>query len=130
MAYTVSTDDGHELIDVRYRGCVSIGSRIQAMNETLVLLDSTGYRRIMVDYLEAKAHLDSLASASAFASLISSDPQLRQCRITFVGSRTQQFNAVVETLADARHYPFKRFYDRASALAWLLSSASRFEPAD
>lgn len=127
MAYEVSTNHQHQLIDVCYTGCVTIESRIAAMDETLALLDSTGYRRILIDYIEARAQLDSLASLSSFATLISSNAQLRQCRITFVGRQNQQFNAVIETLAEARHYPFRRFYDRESAIAWLLSDAPRYD---
>lgn len=126
MAYEVSTNHERQLIDVRYSGCVSIENRVTAMNETLGLLDRTGYRRILIDYNQAQTHMDSMASMSRFATLISSNAQLRQCRITFVGDRNQQFNAVIETLADARHYPFRRFYDRESAIAWLLSDAPRY----
>lgn len=123
MAYAVATDHPRRLVDVRYTETVSIESRARAYQETLALLAPTGYRRILIDYVDAKPQAESFDDINAFASAISSDPILRQCRIAFVGARGQQFNTAVEALAAARHYPFKRFHDRDQALAW-LSDAS------
>jgi hypothetical protein len=123
MAHEVSTDETHRMINVRYRGNISIDTRRQAMHETLALLEASGFRRILIDYVDAQYHLGTFAESNAFASTISNQPLLRQCRIAFVGSQGQQFNAVIETLADARRYPFRRFFDRESALAWLMTDA-------
>lgn len=121
MAYALTTDHQHQLIDVRYSHTVSIESRARAYQETLTLLAPTGYRRIMIDYVQAKAQAELFADINAFATAVSSDPVLRQCRIAFVGAPGQQFNTAVEALAEARHYPFRRFHERDPALAWLLT---------
>lgn len=123
MAHEVTRVDAHGLIAVRYRDNVTIESRLQAMRETLLLLGETGFRRILIDYVAAVHHVATFAESNAFASTIAHHPVLRQCRIAFVGSRGQQFNAVVETLADARRYPFRRFFDPQTALSWLMSDA-------
>lgn len=123
MAHAVITDETYELIDVRYRGSVSVADRLDAFRQSLALLGGTGYRRLLIDYLDAQHQLGTFDQINAFASTISNDPVLRQCRIAFVGNRSQQFNATVETLADARRYPFQRFFDRTAALAWLLTDA-------
>lgn len=123
MAHAVSTDEARALINVNYSGIVSMEHRLDAMQQTLVLLASTRFKRILIDYLEATHQPASFESSNAFAATISNDPVLRHCRIAFVGGRRQQFNAVVETLADARRYPFRRFYDRETAIGWLLTDA-------
>lgn len=119
MSHTVTVDDGGRLVDVHYSGCVTVAHRTRAYRQTRELLDGTGYRRILIDYTLARPQAESFGDLNAFVSLISSDPVLQQCRIAFVGESQQLFNATVETLADARHYPFRRFHDRGSALAWL-----------
>jgi hypothetical protein len=119
LAYTVRVDHHHGLVDVRYTGSVTIASRTQAYRETLVLLEQTGCRCILIDYVDALPQAERIADISAFVRQIACDPLLHACRIAFVGRRGQLFNATVEVLAEARHYPFRRFHDRESALEWL-----------
>jgi hypothetical protein len=119
MSHTVRADHDRRLIDVCYTGCVTIAHRTEAYHRTLVLLDKTGYRRIVIDYTRARPQAESFGDINNFVNLISTDPVLQQCRIAFVGKPQQLFNTTVETLADARHYPFKRFHDREAAFAWL-----------
>lgn len=121
MAHAVHTDEARALIEVCYSGHVSVEQRLDAMQQTLALLACTQFDRILIDYLDATHQPTSFASSNAFAATISNHPVLRHCRIAFVGGRRQQFNAVVEMLADARRYPFRRFYDRDSAIRWLLT---------
>lgn len=119
MTYSVAPHATHRLIDVRYRGNVSIAERSAAHEETRVLLVQTGFLRILIDYTDAQPTSEPFATTAAFVNRISSDPLLRPCKIAFVGQPAQFFNVTVETLADVRHYPFKRFYDRSAALEWL-----------
>lgn len=119
MSHTVSADAARRLVDVSYAGCVTIAHRTEAYRRTSELLERTGYRRILIDYTHARPQAEAFDDINAFVSVISSDPVLQQCRIAFVGKPRQLFNATVEMLADARHYPFKRLHDRESALAWL-----------
>jgi len=119
LAYTVRVDHRHDLVDVQYTGSVTIASRTHAYQETLELLADTGYRRILIDYVEARPQAERIVDISTFVRRISCDPLLHVCRIAFVGRNGQLFNATVEVLAEARHYPFRRFHDRESALEWL-----------
>lgn len=125
MSYSTDIDHDHQLINVTYRGNVSIRSRSDAHQETLLLLAETGYRHILIDYSAALPQVESFDDINRFVSRVSGDPVLRRCRIAFVGRRGQLFNTTVETLAGARHYPFKRHYDRDSAIGWL---GDPFEP--
>lgn len=119
MGYTVTRNEPLQLIDVRYFDRVTIAQRAAAMDETLEILRETEIRRIAIDFDEARGGSDPFQDTNAFATRVATDALLRQCRIAFVGTATNRFNAVLETLSDARGYGFRRFFDRPSAIAWL-----------
>ena len=121
MAYEVTCNDQLQLVDVRYFDCVSVEQRGAAMDETLAILRDTGIRRIAIDYDQARLRDDPVATMSAFATRIATNAELRRCHIAFIGRRGHQFNITIETLASARGYGARRFFDRDSALAWLES---------
>ena len=104
---------------MRYFDCVSVEQRGAAMDQTLVILRDSGIRRIAIDYDQARLRDDPVAIMSAFATRIATSAELRQCHIAFIGRRGHQFNITIETLASARGYGARRFFDRDSALAWL-----------
>ena len=124
MAYEITRNDQLQLVDVRYFDGVSVEQRRAAMDETLAILRTTGIRRIAIDYDLARLHGDPVAVMSAFATRIATNVELRECRIAFVGKPGHQFNLTVETLAAARGYGARRFFDRDSAMAWLMTQAS------
>jgi len=121
MAYEVTRNDPLQLVDVRYHDCVSIEQRRAAMDETLLILRTYGYRRIAIDYDLARLRDDGVVAMSAFATHIATNAELRECRIAFIGRQGHQFNVTVETLSSARGYGARRFFDRDSALAWLTA---------
>lgn len=121
MAYEISRNDALLMVDVRYFGCVSVEQRGAAMEETLAILDATGIRRIVIDYELARLRDDPVTTMSTFATRIATNALLRECRIAFVGRPGHQFNITVETLAAARGYGARRFFERDSAIAWLMA---------
>ena len=121
MAYEVTQNDPLQLVDVRYFDCVSVEQRGAAMDETLVILQAAGFRRIAIDYDQARLRDDGVVTMSAFATRIATNAALRQCRIAYVGKRGHHFNVTIETLSSARGYGARRFFDRDSALAWLAA---------
>lgn len=121
MAYEVTQNDQLRLVDVRYFDSVSTAQRGAAMDETLVILRATGIRRIAIDYDQAWLRDDPVTTMSAFATRIATNAELRQCRIAFIGKQGHQFNITVETLSSARGYGARRFFNRDSALAWLMA---------
>jgi len=121
MAYTVTRNDRLQMVDVLYFDGVSVLQRGAAMDETLAILAASDIRRIVIDYDQARLHGDPLAVISAFATRVATNAELRLCRIAFVGRRGHTFNLPLETLSSARGYGFQRFFDRDSAIAWLLA---------
>ena len=122
MTYQVTQNDQLQMVDVRYSGCVSVAQRSSEMDETLTILRATGIRRVVTDYELAQLGDDTVVSMSAFATRIATSATLRRCRIAYVGKQGHQFNATIEALAYARGSAFRRFFDRDSAVAWLLAA--------
>ncbi len=63
---------------------------------------------------------DSVDDFRAFVARITREPLLLQSRNAFVAPAVNYSNHLIEVLADAHHYPFSRFTDRETAIAWLL----------
>jgi hypothetical protein len=124
MPYTLQLDDENATLDLRYHGVVTVGERFQAWAEARPLLERSGYRRILIDLSAAQAGPDGPADFSAFANRITSEPLLLASRTAFVVAPVHPVNHLVEVLADARHYPFQRFDERAPALEWLRGHPS------
>ncbi|MGH8076744.1 MAG: hypothetical protein ACREPE_05395 [Lysobacter sp.] len=119
MAYVVTRNEDLQMIDVRYFDRVTVAERAAAMDETLVILRESALRRIAIDFNDARAGSDFFQDTNAFATRVATNALLRECRIAFVGAATNRFNAVLESLSDARGYSFQRFFDRAAAIVWL-----------
>jgi hypothetical protein len=120
MGYAVTRNEPQQIIEVRYFDLVTVAERAAAMDETLVILGATSLRRIAIDFNDARAGIEAFQDTNAFATRVATNALLRQCRIAFVGAASNRFNVVLETLSDARGYGFRRFFDRPSAIAWLL----------
>ena len=123
MPYTLQLDPARGLLDLRYHGVVSIAQRLQAADEALPLLRDSGVRRILIDLMQAVAAPDTIDDFRAFTARITGEPLFRQSRTAFVAPPVNYTNHLVEVLADAHHYPFSRFVDRAAAIDWLLGDA-------
>ena len=123
MPYILQLDSAQVLLDLRYHGVVSIPQRLQAAQEALPLLQSSGVRRILIDLMQVTGSSDSVDDFRAFVARITREPLFLQSRTAFVAPAVNYSNHLIEVLADAHHYPFSRFTDRAAALAWLLSDA-------
>lgn len=119
MPYTLQLDDTNAALDLRYHGVVTVAERFQAWAESRPLLERSCYRRILIDLTAAQAGPDGPADFSAFANRITSEPLLLASRTAFVVPAVHPANHLIEVLADARHYPFRRFDARAPALEWL-----------
>lgn len=123
MSYSIALDPDLQILDLRYHGVVSIAQRLEAANEALPLLRSSGVRRILIDLMQATAGADSIDRVRAFASRVTHEPLFLHSRTAFVAPPVNSNNHLIEVLMDAHHYPFSRFSDRDRAIAWLLSDA-------
>ena len=120
MSYTLTLDQERGFIDLRYHGVVTVAQRLQAADETLPLLRTSGVRRILIDLMQASGGMDSIDSVRAFAARVTREPLFLDSRTAFVAPPINSSNHLVEVLMDIHHYPFSRFHDRATAIAWLL----------
>ncbi len=122
MPYTVSIDAQNQMLDVRYHGIISMAQRVAAWREAEPLLRESGVRRVMIDLLQASPAQEPLDAHRDFAAMLLREPMLLASRTAFVAPAAHPINHLIEVLTDARHYPFSRFTDRASAMAWLLGN--------
>ena len=123
MPHTLRLDPGRTWLDLRYQGVVSVAERMQAWTEAKPLLLESGVRRILIDLMQASAADDPVQEFGGFVATITREPILLESRTAFVAPPVNYLNHRIEVLADARHYPFSRFTDRAAALEWLLGDA-------
>jgi hypothetical protein len=115
----LDTDRG--VLDLRYHGVVSVAQRLRAANEALPLLRTSGLRRILIDLMQATVGQDGIDDFRAFAARITREPIFLASRTAFVAPAVNGNNRLIEVLIDAHHYPFSRFTDRDTAIAWLWS---------
>ena len=124
MPYEMQIDPTGIYLDLNYHGVVPVAERMRAADEALQILAGSGVRRILIDLsLATAAPEDTLQDFSAFGARITREPLFLQSRTAFVAPRVHYVNYTIERFADARHYPFSRFTDRAEALEWLLGDA-------
>ena len=121
MPYDLQLDQARGLLDLRYHGVVSVEQRLQAWQEAAPLLQASGIRRILIDLLGAVAAHEPLAHTQQLVARLTHEPLLLASRTAFVAPPAHPANHLFEVLAAAHHYPFARFGDRESAVAWLLS---------
>ena len=100
---------------------LSVAQRFEAWAEAEPLLRASGVRRILIDLNEAIAAHEPLQNMQRFVNQLTHEPILLQSRTAFVAPPAHPANHLVELLAAAHHYPFARFRERESAIAWLLS---------
>ena len=120
MPYDLDLDPDRELLDLRYRGVVSVTQRMEAWERAKPLLDRSGFRRILIDLSGAIAAHEPLLNTRRFVERLVREPLLLQSRTAFVAPPVHPANHLIELLAAAHHYPFARFGDRDTAIAWLL----------
>jgi len=76
MPYTVSVDEQHQLVEVVYSGHITISTRVCAMEDGAILLESRQYRRVLVDLHEAVTESESLDVGNVLASRLSHRPRV------------------------------------------------------
>lgn len=123
MPYTVSVDHEHQLIEVVYSGQITISTRVCAMEDGAVLLESHCYSRVLVDLREAVTAAEPLNLGNSFATRMAQTPRVRDSRMAYLMLPHQHSNRLIEIMASARHLSLDHFTDRAAALAWLLGDA-------
>ncbi len=122
MSYEIVVDGDHGLIEVRYRGSISVAERKGAVMKVSTLVAQTGLRGVLINFSVAQAENEGFDSSHRFAAQLARDPNLRDCRVAYLAIDALQVNPVVEALAAARRFPLRRFHDRVAAIRWLDGS--------
>lgn len=106
---------------VTLRGDVSLTDRADALDALLAQLEDGAIRGILMDMSDARAIPESFQAAATFAERLAGERRLRECRIAYLYSDAASVNGVVEKLAEARQFRFRRFSVMAEAIDWLLT---------
>ena len=121
MSHSIVLSPYIGLAVVTLRGEVSVADRANALDALLVQLEGHEIRSILMDMQEAQAVPESFQAANAFAQRLAGERRLRGCRIAYLYSNASSANTVVETLAEARQFRFRRFSVMSEAIDWLLT---------
>ena len=120
MPYTVSIDDEQQFVEVVYSGSITVSTRVCAMEDGAILLESRQYRRVLVDLRAADHAPASTETGNTVANAMAQRPRVRDSRLAYLVLPAQQANLQVEHLTPARHAALQHFTQREDALEWLL----------
>ena len=119
MSHTLSIDNIKKVLVVIYSGEISFAEREEAVKEGIPLLSKSRCTRVLVDLRAAEMQACNAAEEARFASIISSEEVLRNCRTAFVVRPDQHDNDFIVMRATAKHYSGKQFTDIDAAYQWL-----------
>ena len=121
MSHSIVLSPNIGLAVVTLRGEISVSDRANALDALLVQLEGHDIRGILMDMQQAQAAPESFQAASEFAQRLAGERRLRDCRIAYVYGHASSVNSVVERLAEARQFRFRRFMVMSEAIDWLLT---------
>ena len=84
----------------------------------------TGFRRVLVDFRSAQCVVAGFEPSNRLAARLAEETVDKGGRIAYVAHRSSQVDQILETLAEDRRVPFKRFTDAEAAKAWLVADAA------
>jgi len=117
--YSIDVDQERGIVIVNYVDVIDLTDRRQAVETATREAREKGFRKILVDFSEARMETHAPEEESEFADLLSSHDVLMDCRTAYLSRPGQSINWFIEVLAQARHFPCRHFTDREQAQAWL-----------
>ena len=111
MSYTFTIDNIKKMFVVAYSGEVTLAEREKAIKEGTPVISKNRFTKVLVDLREAEIQSFSAAEDALFASMISGDEVLRNCKTAFVVRPDQHDNDFIVMRATAKHYSGKQFTD-------------------
>lgn len=117
--FSLAVDDRRQIVEVAYEGLISLEDRRQAVKAATKIMESRGFRRVLVDFSNAELQMENPEEESGFADLLSDNPVLAQSFTAYLSRPEQSVNWFIEILARARRYRCKHFTDREQACYWL-----------
>lgn len=118
MSYNITVDDQRAMIAIKYAGAVTLEERARGVNDSVALLKSTGYRNMLVDLADSTVAFRDAEEQSNFASLLSSNDVLSQCKTAYLTDPGSHSNDYIEMLAYTRNFKCRHFTDIEAAYRW------------
>jgi hypothetical protein len=121
MHHSIEVSSYMGLAAVTLCGEVSATDRLQVLDETLGRLEADRRYGILIDLQRARAMPDTFEACNHLATRLAEEPRLRDCRVAYVYSESACANPMIERLAAARRFRFRRFFVVSEAIDWLLT---------
>lgn len=122
MNHSIVLSPNLGLAVVTLRGDITLADRARALDDFLSQTEGRDdISSILIDLRDAYSMPESLQAAKRYAQRIASERVLRRCRHAYLYSQSTSANPVVEKLAEARQFRFRRFNVASEALDWLLA---------
>ena len=121
MQHSIEVSSYMGLAAVTLYGEVSATDRLRVLDETLERLEADRGYGILIDLQHARAAPDTFEACNRLAMRLAEEPRLRSCRVAYVYSEPGSANPMVERLAAARRFRFRRFLGVSEAIDWLLT---------
>ncbi len=125
MAWDVEVNHYMNLAVVTLWGCVAVAEREQALDAILGRMEPGRDYRVLVDMIGAQPALDCPDAIEAFAQRLAVTTRLRGWRLAYLYPAGSRAHRLVEQLACAPDFPFRRFHAVIEAMDWLLAPAPR-----
>jgi hypothetical protein len=121
MKHSIVLSPDLGLAVITLAGTITLADRARALDDFLAQAQGRDdIHGILVDLRDARSNHEPLGAASEYAHRLSTNRMLRRCRHAYVYSDAASANPVVETLAQALQFRFRRFNGMPEALDWLL----------
>jgi hypothetical protein len=121
MQHSIEVSSYMGLAAVTLCGEVSATDRLRVLDETLGRLEADRDYGILIDLQRARATPDTFEACNRLAMRLAEEPRLRSCRVAYVYSEPESASPMVERLAAARSFRFRRFFGVSEAIDWLLT---------
>ena len=122
MAYKLSLPREHEILELIYDGSVSYRERLNALDDMSSILETTGVRRILVNFTNAQLLVNDDNGRVDFIAKSAVSPALNGCRVAMLGLSREDGRSTLTT-AQIRKLELAFFDDREEAISWLETSS-------
>ena len=121
MPYSITIDDARHYISIAITSQVTMDERGAALRDVVALLETTGYKCVLVDFRNGATLAATAAVKQRHATELARQYTARfGVRLAYVSKSTAFDENAVESLAAAYGYFYERFTDVDRALQWLV----------
>jgi len=119
MAYKIDFNEPLEIVNVVYSGNVSLGMRMQAVEQVCSNYGHIQSLKVLVDVRELVMEL-SFDEQQDFGKYLANNPVLINARVAVLHKPDFNPNAIIDDSAFNNGYMLAQFSSRADAELWLL----------